>query len=235
MIVAAGGWIPGGLFIPSGEAAWTLHGWSQDSVNDLCSSELHLLSMDLTLEHLCTPLDQEWPCDYKTSSFCSEPHKSCQITSSSSLAPKAEQPHSYGTVPATQPTVQLQGICIAYQQCQNITWELSSFNNRTGGNRTTTASGWFFLPQGKRWQVGIMGMGRRTFCSWHSNNHLWSASPLQRDRPTYIRHVLLQLLSLKGSWKLAEHHTASSCSKHNSDLCEESDTEINTKAIYWDI
>lgn len=45
MIVAAGGLIPGGLVIPSGEAAWTLHGWSQDSVNDLCSSELHLLSI----------------------------------------------------------------------------------------------------------------------------------------------------------------------------------------------
>lgn len=129
----------------------------------------------------------------------------------------------------------LHRLSAAPKQCQNITWELRSFNNRTGGNRTTTASGWFFLPQGKRWQVGIMGMGRRTFCSWHSNNHLWSASPLQRDRPTYIRRVLLQLLSLKGSWKLAEHHTASSCSKHNSDLCEESDTEINTKVIYWDI
>lgn len=64
----------------------------------------------------------------------------------------------------------LQRLSVMPKQCQNITWELSFFNNRTGGKRTTTALGWLFLPQGKRWQVGIMGMGRRTFCSWHSDN-----------------------------------------------------------------
>lgn len=54
---------------------------------------------------------QEQARGYKASSFCSAPRKSCQIAPSTSLAPKAEQPHSYGAALTTLPGGQLQGVC----------------------------------------------------------------------------------------------------------------------------
>lgn len=49
--------------------------------------------------------------------------------------------------PAHRPAPgQLHHLSMAPKQCQNITRELSFFNNRTGGKRTTTALDWAFFP-----------------------------------------------------------------------------------------